>query len=111
FVIGTILWRAGQHAHTRTPVAEFLPVALLKLLAHPLLVFGIGALAIALGAPLSRFNLTIVVLAAALPSASSIALLAERYGADTGRITRIVVASTALAFVTFSALAWIARAM
>jgi len=111
FVIGTILWRAGQHAHTRTPVAEFLPVALLKLLVHPMLVFGIGTLAIALGAPLSRFNLTVVVLAAALPSASSIALLAERYGADTGRITRIIVASTALAFVTFSGLAWIARAM
>lgn len=111
FVIGTILWRAGQHVHTRTPVAQFLPVALLKLLVHPLLVLGIGSLAVWLGAPLSHFDLTIVVLAAALPSASSVALLAERYGADTGRITRIIVSSTALAFVSFSSFAWLARSL
>ena len=39
FTIGAVLWRAGRHAHTRTPVALYLPVALMKLFLHPLLVF------------------------------------------------------------------------
>jgi predicted permease len=46
-------------------------------------------------------------LTAALPSASNASLLAERYGADNGRIARIILASTALAFVTFSTCAWL----
>jgi predicted permease len=111
FTIGTVLWRAGQHAHTRTPLDLYLPLALLKLLAHPLLVLVLGWLAIhVLGAPLSTFNLTVLVLAAALPSASTASLLAERYGADNSRVTRAVVLSTVLAFVTFSLLAWLADA-
>jgi len=110
FTIGTVLWRAGQHAHTRTPLALYLPLALIKLVAHPLLVFGLGWLAIRLlGAPLSGFNLTVLVLAAALPSASTASLLAERYGADNSRVTRAVVLSTVLAFVTFSLLASMAN--
>ena len=40
---------------------------------------------------------------AALPSASNVSLLAERVGADNGRIARIILVSTALAFLTFSA--------
>ena len=59
-----------------------------------------------LGVPLTRFALTVMVLAAALPSASNVSLLAERYGADNGRIARIIMSSTALAFVTFTAAAW-----
>lgn len=106
FTIGAVLWRAGQHAHTRTPVADFLPVALIKLVAHPLLVGGVGLLARALGAPVSDFGLTMLVLAAALPSASNVSLLAERFGADNGRVARIIMASTVLAFVSFTLLAW-----
>ena len=107
FTIGTVLWRAGQHAHTRTPVAHYLPVALIKLLVHPALVFAIGLAARALGAPLSPFGLMVLTLTAALPSASNVSLLAERYGADNGRVARIIMASTVLAFVTFSATAWL----
>jgi len=110
FTIGTILWRAGLHVHTRTPPARYVPLALAKLFLHPLLVLGLGAAAMALGVPLSAFTLTVLVLAAGLPSASAVSLLAERFGADNGRITRIVIASTVLAFVTFSVLAWIAGA-
>lgn len=107
FTIGTVLWRAGEHAHTRTPAALYMPLAALKLVAHPLLVFVLGWIAMrGFGAALSPFNLTVLVLAAALPSASTASLLAERYGADNSRVTRAVVASTALAFVTFSLLAW-----
>jgi predicted permease len=107
FTIGTVLWRAGQHVHTRTPPQRYLPLALAKLLVHPLVVLALGVVAIRLGAPLDSFTLTVIVLAAALPSASSVSLLAERYGADNGRITRIIISSTVLAFVTFTLIAWL----
>ena len=106
FTIGAVLYRAGRHAHTRTPLALYLPVALMKLLLHPLLVFLVGGAAIKLGAPLSGFQLTMITLTAALPSASNVAMLAERYGADNGRIARIIMSSTVLAFVSFSLLTW-----
>jgi predicted permease len=106
FTIGAVLWRAGQHAHTRTPWPRYVPVAGIKLLLHPLLVGLLGGAARQLGAPLSSFQLMVLTLAAALPSASNVSLLAERYGADNGRVARIILCSTACAFVTFSALAW-----
>ena len=46
--------------------------------------------------------LTVMVLVAALPSASNVSLLAERLGADNGRIARIILVTTAAAFFTFS---------
>jgi predicted permease len=107
FTIGTVLWRAGLHVHTRTPVQRYLPLALAKLLVHPLVVLALGVAAIRLGLPLDSTTLTVIVLAAALPSASSVSLLAERFGADNGRITRIIIASTVLAFVTFTLAAWL----
>ena len=106
FSIGAVLWRAGQHTHQHTPLQDYLPVALIKLLLHPLLVLGVGTAARALGAPLSVAQLTVLTLAAALPSASNVSLLTERYGADTGRVARIILTSTVLAFGSFSALAW-----
>ena len=107
FTIGAVLWRAGQHAHTRTPPSRYVPVALLKLLLHPLLVLAIGSAARALGAPLPAFALLVITLVAALPSASNVAILAERYGADSGRIARIIMTSTVLAFITFTAAVWL----
>jgi malonate transporter len=107
FTIGAVLWRAGRHAHTRTPLASYLPVALIKLVVHPALVFALGLIARALGAPVSGFGLMVLTLTAALPSASNASLLAERYGADNGRIARIILASTTLAFATFSLSAWL----
>jgi predicted permease len=107
FTIGAVLWRAGQHVHQRTPVADFLPVALIKNLLHPLLVLALAASAAKLGAPLKPPVVVALVLAAALPSASSVSLLAERYGADNGRVARIIMTSTALAFASFTALAWV----
>ncbi len=106
FTIGAVLWRAQQHAHTRTPVSHYVPVALVKLLVHPLLVLSGGVVANAAGANVSQFALLVLVLNAALPSASNVAILAERYGADNGRVTRIIMVSTALAFVSFSMIAW-----
>jgi predicted permease len=106
FTIGAVLWRAGQHTHTRTPLSQYLPVALIKLFVHPLLVLSAGLLLRAAGVPVPEFGLSVLMLAAALPSASNVSLLAERYGADNGRVARIIMASTVLAFATFSLLAW-----
>ena len=39
---------------------------------------------------------------AALPSASNVSLLAERYQADNGRIARIIMTSTVLSFASFT---------
>jgi len=106
FTIGAVLFRAGHHVHSRTPVGRFLPVALIKLLVHPALIFGFGLAARALGVPVPTFGLMVLTLTAALPSASNVSVLAERYGADNGRVTRIIMASTIFAFLTLSALAW-----
>ncbi len=106
FTIGAVLARsqhiAALHEHDPMPYADYLPVAIVKLIAHPLLVWGVGHAAIAMGVPLRTESLKVMVLVAALPSASNVALLAERFGADTGRIARIILLTTAAAFLTFS---------
>ena len=107
FTIGAVLFRAGNHVHSRTSVGHFLPVVLIKLFVHPALVFGAGLLVRSLGAPVPTFGLMILTLTAALPSASNVSILAERYGADNGRVTRIIMASTVLAFASFSGIAWL----
>jgi malonate transporter and related proteins len=102
FTIGAVLARSQIQANHPMPVSDYLPVALMKLLLHPLLVLAVGSAAIQLGVPLSTFALTVMVLVAALPSASNVSLLAERFGADNGRIARIILVTTAAAFLTFS---------
>lgn len=103
FTIGAVLARSRMNSTKRTPLADYLPVAFIKLVIHPLLVGLLGRAAIALGVPLDRFALTVVVLVAALPSASNVAILAERFGADSGRIAWIILLSTVLGFFSFSA--------
>ncbi len=105
FTIGAVLWRAGRHAHTRTPPSRYLPIAAVKLLLHPAMLFVLGLAAQRAGLPLDDFALTTIVLVAALPSASNVAMLAERYGADTGRVARIIMSSTVAAFASFTAIA------
>jgi predicted permease len=102
FTIGAVLARSQMTSADRTPLVDYVPVALKKLVLHPLLVLVIGKAAIDLGVPLDGYSLTVLVLVAALPSASNVSVLAERFGADNGRIARIILVSTALAFVTFS---------
>jgi malonate transporter len=106
FTIGAVLARsqfmAAQREHAPMPLRDYVPVAVVKLVVHPLLVLMVGAAAISLGLPLDKFALTVMVLVAALPSASNVSLLAERFGADTGRIARIILLTTAAAFLTFS---------
>jgi predicted permease len=109
FTIGAVLARS-QMGHD-TPVAwpAYLPLALAKLLLHPLLVIGGAWLAGAAGATLPSITRVAIILVAALPSASNVALLAERFGAHNGRIARIIMVSTVLAFFSFSAFVAVVR--
>ena len=102
FTIGAVLARSQIQSSHPMPLSDYLPVAVMKLLLHPLLVLAVGTAAIQLGVPLQPFALTVMVLVAALPSASNVSLLAERLGADNGRIARIILVTTAAAFFTFS---------
>ena len=106
FTIGAVLARSQKIAHhaQHGPLTwqDYVPVALIKLLLHPLLVLVVGLAAISMGVPIDAFALKVMVLVAALPSASNVAMLSERFGADNGRIARIILVSTAAAFLTFS---------
>jgi hypothetical protein len=106
FTIGAVLARsqfvAAAEQSGPMPARDFVPVAVLKLVVHPSLVWGVGTGLRAAGLPLDAFTLKVMVLVAALPSASNVSLLAERFGADTGRIARIILLTTAAAFLTFS---------
>jgi malonate transporter len=107
FTIGAVLARSQLLAHQRPQgplrVGDYLPVALIKLLLHPVLVFLVAGTAVQWGVPISPFAWMVMVLVAALPSASNVSLLAERLAADNGRIARIILVTTAAAFLTFSA--------
>ncbi len=103
FTIGAVLARSQMQSAHPMPLSHYIPAAVLKLIVHPLLVLGGGLLAQVAGLPLDPFALTCIVLVAALPSASNVSLLAERFGADNGRIARIILVTTVAAFLTFSA--------
>ncbi|SDE77733.1 hypothetical protein SAMN05444679_13128 [Variovorax sp. CF079] len=93
----------------KAPLADVLCVAAIKLLLHPLLVYGLARGAIALGLPLGQPALMAIVLVAALPSASNVSMLAERFGADNGRIARVILWTTVAAFFSFPlAVRWMA---
>jgi malonate transporter and related proteins len=106
FTIGAVLARSQMHASAghapHVPAVDYVPLALMKLILHPLLVLLVGSAAITLGLPLDRFALTVIVLVAALPSASNVSLLAEKFEANNGRIARIILVSTVLAFFSFA---------
>jgi malonate transporter len=121
FTIGAVLWRTSRGARSvgaahgdeggpapapQRPAGVW-PVVAVKLLLHPTLVLLSGASAISLGLPLDRFALMVVTLVAALPSASNVSLLTERYGADTGRVARIILITTVAAFGTFAFVGWV----
>lgn len=112
FTMGAVLARSQMLPSRQTASArgwgDVPRIALYKLVLHPLLVWGAGRAAMAAGLPLDPFALTVVVLLAALPSASNVSMLTERFGADTGRVARIILVSTVVAFVSFpAAVAWL----
>ena len=107
FTIGAVLARSqmqtqppGQAA--ARPLRDVGLITALKLLLHPALVWVLGTLAVRIGA-LPTPLLAPLVLTAALPAASNVSLLAERFGADNGRVARAILYSTVVAFFSFSA--------
>jgi predicted permease len=104
FAIGVSLMRPDTPF--TSPVLA-LPIAA-KLLLHPAM---IAVAMLAIGA--DDFTVRTAILVAALPSAGWVFIFALRYEADAARISATILLTTALAFVTFSALVWmlgIARA-
>lgn len=106
FTIGAVLARSyrtdAPAGAAGLPYALYLPVAALKLLLHPVLVLIVGSAVIHLGLQLPKQTLLVMVLVSALPSASNVAMLAERFEADSGRIARIILVTTGVSFLTFS---------
>ena len=98
FAIGVSLVRPD--APLRSPVLA-IPIAA-KLLLHPAIAWlAMWAFAI------DPFSALVAVLVAALPSAGWVFIFAVRYEADAGRISATILLTTALAFASFSALAWL----
>jgi malonate transporter and related proteins len=106
FTIGAVLARSQKimHHEQHGPLTwqDYVPIAMIKLFLHPVLVLVVGLAVISMGVSIDAFALKVMVLVAALPSASNVAMLSERFGADNGRIARIILVSTAAAFLTFS---------
>jgi malonate transporter and related proteins len=103
FTIGASLYRPD----IKTPLMRYMPLVGAKLLLHPFLVIWFAALAAYFGLGIDKASLTVLLLVAALPSASNVFLFAQRYGADTARIAQTILVTTALAFFTFSAVVWL----
>ncbi len=96
FTIGVSLYRPG----TRVARTDVLVIAGAKLLLHPFLAAVVALYLFRL----PSLEVHTLVLAAALPVAGTVFLFAERQGADAERISAAILVSTALAFLTFSAL-------
>ena len=107
FTIGAILARNAVRATHSSPPMDYVPIALAKLFVHPLLIFLAARAAQGMGYPFTAQTLTALMLVAALPSASNVSMLAERFGVDSERIARIILVSTALSFFTFSGMVWL----
>lgn len=109
FTIGAVLARSQMNLQEQVAARDYVPIALTKLILHPLLVWVGCQLALQLDMPLSQDTQVALVLVAALPSASNVSLLTERFGAHGGRVARIILLSTVLAFVSFSGLVQLLR--
>ena len=72
FTIGAVLARSQMNSHERVAARDYVPIALAKLIIHPLLVWAVGMSAMAMGLSLSHETLVVLVLLAALPSASNV---------------------------------------
>lgn len=106
FAIGGILARPrveppeSEHRH---PISAFVVA---KLIVHPLLMWGVVRLASRAGVTLDVAVQHTLVLMAALPSARNVSFLAERMGGSAAWVARVILWTTAAAFVTFTAWAW-----
>lgn len=102
FTLGAILARAQMQPSRATASTAIWAPVLLKLGAHPLLVCAAGWGLRQMGVDLSPAGLLTVTLAAALPSASNVSMLAEREGANTALVARIILWTTGSALLTLA---------
>ncbi|ARU03771.1 hypothetical protein CCO03_02900 [Comamonas serinivorans] len=115
FSIGAVLWRARQATQwpDGPPAAgarahlDLWGLVLLKLVLHPLLVALVLYLAMRLGLAMPREVQVTLLLIAALPSAGNVSLLAERFGADNGRVARVILWTTLCAVLSFNLAVWL----
>jgi len=67
FAIGALLARSQMATDAPIPRSDYMPLALIKSILHPLLVLSIGHGAIYLGIAVDQFSLKVITLATALP--------------------------------------------
>ena len=80
-------------------------IVVTKLVFHPLLVWMLGVYVFRV----DRFEASVILLAAALPTAGSVFLFAERNGSNVERCAAIIMLTTVGAFVSVSAWAWLVQ--
>lgn len=111
FTLGAMLARSRIAAAARdaVPVPDVgarrrlaLTLTLIKLGLHPAAVLMVGLAFRAVGAQVPDAGLLAVVMAAALPSASNVSMLAEREGADADLVARLTLWTTACALLTLT---------
>jgi predicted permease len=107
FTLGAILARAQHAAVERAgglaPTDQHVwGLVLLKLVLHPALVWVLGTAAMATGVPLTAEGLLALTMAAALPAASNVSMLAERLGSQSGAVARLIWWSTLCALISLS---------
>ena len=107
FAMGAILARNAMKGGPASPPKDYVPLALAKLFLHPLLVFAAALGMQRLGFAFDPRTLLAVTLVAALPGASNVSMLAERFSVDSGRIANVIMVSTVLSFFTFAAMVWL----
>lgn len=93
-------WSGGGE---RLPVLQIAPLVLGKLVLHPLITWAVLALILRL----DPFSVTAGVLYAALPIAANVFVISERFETDSRPIAAAIVASTALAALTFPFALWL----
>lgn len=107
FALGGVLHRRGQAANSSPalPTHWVLPTGIaMKLVVHPACIWCLGYGLQRAGWPLSHAALLTLVMAAALPSASNVLLLAERRMAQPVWVGRLILWTTLLSM--FSMMAW-----
>lgn len=104
FTLGAILARSqmavGRAVSAPVPGRVLLALSGVKLLVQPALVAGLGTLAMRAGWAVSPMGLTAITLAAALPSAANVSMVAEREGANVALVARVILWTTGAAIVT-----------
>lgn len=105
FTVGAVLYREQRRAATepsRSSRTYIAIIAVLKVIALPLIVWGLGRMLMSMGVALTSEQLATLVLIAALPGAANTTILAEKYGADSGLIATALLVTSTVGFVTFN---------